>query len=116
MTTSITEIKSWHQRKEAQRKMQLEKERLETYSGVKALLRHFHDQYPQTKVYLFGSILKKGMFNPHSDIDIALQNAKTDRLQLYAQWSYQLKREIDIVILEKCTYADEILKQAEKVC
>lgn len=116
MITPATNIRIWHKNKDAQRFLEVEKHRLEIYSKVKKLLTDFHKQYPQTELYLFGSILREGKFYAHSDIDIALGNASTDRLELYAQWTWQLGREeIDIVMLETCNFAEMIRKKGEKV-
>ncbi len=61
-------------------------------------------------------VLQKGKFHELSDIDIAFKNAPMDRLELYAHWSYLLKRETDIVILEHCDFAEDIMQRGEKVC
>jgi predicted nucleotidyltransferase len=115
MITPATNIRIWHKNKDAQRFLEAEKHRLEIYSKVKNLLTDFHKKYPQTELYLFGSILMEGKFYAHSDIDIALGNAPADRLELYTQWTWQLGREIDIVMLETCNFAEVIRKKGEKV-
>jgi len=88
---------------------------MEVYTRVKELLGGFHDKNPEVEIYLFGSIIRKGRFYHLSDIDIALKNSKTSRLQLYSEWSTALNRDVDIVMIEQCDFAEEILKYGEKV-
>lgn len=115
MIGSLASIKSYHLRKERENYLRKEEARLQTYQKAVMLLRAFGLEHPQTEIYLFGSILQQGRFHDKSDIDIAFKNSPLDRLELYAHWSYLLKREMDIIILENCDFAADIIKWGEKV-
>ena len=72
-------------------------------------------QYEWEEIYLFGSILKPGKFQPDSDVDIGVKGL--DKFLLYAfigDVSAILNREVDVVRLEECPFAEKIMKSGVK--
>ncbi len=115
MQIPISKIKEYHIRLQKQKYAERERERLFMYKKVSGLLQSYLKEHHKTEIYLFGSILKQGAFHSSSDIDIAVKNLVDSRLDLYARWSELMKREIDIVNLERCDFAEDIYKYGERV-
>jgi len=59
--------------------------------------------------FVFGSVTQLGRFSPHSDIDIAVEDFKQgDPFGLGSYLSLQVDREVDVVPLDQCHFADKI--------
>jgi predicted nucleotidyltransferase len=79
------------------------------------LLNDYFTRFPQTNVYLFGSITKENVFTTDSDIDIAVANYSGQRIELYCEIEELLNHTIDLVILEKCSFSDNITRHGLKI-
>ncbi len=79
------------------------------------ILKQFLKSYPDLHMYLFGSITQSGQFTKNSDIDIAIDNFKGSRLDIYLELEELFSRKIDLIILEKCTFRDDIVNRGIKI-
>ena len=82
----------------------------------KALRAALHEFLPGSRVYLFGSLARSGIFNGASDIDIALTAeplGKTIWL-LQAELEECLGRPIDLVMLSETRLRDKITREGEE--
>ena len=64
------------------------------------------------EAYLFGSILVPGAFGAQSDVDIAIHETEPRtyfRLKSYLE--HTIGREVDLIELERCRFADSILRK-----
>lgn len=89
--------------------------RLETLTKTIADLKAAFRGMPDVNVYLFGSITEPYGFTKYSDIDIAVGNYQGSRLDLFCQIEMMLNFKIDLVILEKCSFREDIIKQGFKI-
>ncbi len=106
--TDIQQIRKNLQRRDLKRWQQNETLRRDTLEKAKAVIGEFFAAYPRTAVYLTGSIVKPGVFSAGSDIDIAVEGFPGSRLDLYASLSVLFDQPIDIIILERCHFAERI--------
>lgn len=59
--------------------------------------------------YLFGSVTQEGNFSQRSDLDLAIESLKEgDPFGLMSYLSLHLNREVDLVPLDRCHFADKI--------
>jgi len=100
------------QRRDADRR----KDRIRLWEDTRSELRAaLTEILPGTKVYVFGSLTRPGVFNARSDIDLALLNESKD-LSVYglaATLEERLGRPVDIVLLGRCRFAAKILREGE---
>lgn len=104
----IKQVRENLQKKELKRRGHNETLRLGTLEKAKAVIRNYFSAYPGTTVYLTGSIVKPGAFSAASDIDVAVEGFPGSRLDLYTDLSSLIDWPIDIVIMERCEFADSI--------
>ena len=79
-------------------------------------LKLFFEKYPNCNVYLTGSIVKPGSFSDRSDIDIAVENYTGSRLDLFMELSELIDLPIDLIIMERCHFIDQIREKGVRVC
>ncbi|NJM85279.1 MAG: nucleotidyltransferase domain-containing protein, partial [Leptolyngbyaceae cyanobacterium RM2_2_21] len=61
--------------------------------------------------YLFGSVTQPGRFTQHSDVDVAIESiAAGQPFGLLSYLSTHLDREVDVVPLDQCHFADKIAR------
>lgn len=116
MSLEIEDIRKNLQRRSQEERNKREELRLKLLEEVRLTLKDFLSQYPDSKGYLFGSVLTPHGFSKSSDIDIAIGNCPLDRLDLYSQLSRLIQWPIDIVVIEKCNFKEHIFSQGERVC
>ena len=78
-------------------------------------LRVLSEKYQWDEVYIFGSILHRGRFSERSDLDIGLKDL--DKFQHYrfiADISMILSRNVDVIMLEDCPFAETVQKKGLK--
>jgi len=63
------------------------------------------------RVYIVGSLLNEGQFTEYSDIDIAVEGLQEDYFAVMTRLEDLLDREVDIIELEHCRFADAIKKK-----
>jgi predicted nucleotidyltransferase len=73
------------------------------------------DLIPGSRVFLFGSLTRPGVFNDRSDVDLALENepAQMSLYQLTARLAEQMGRPVDVVLLSECRFRQKILLEGE---
>ncbi len=70
---------------------------------------------PGSRVFIFGSLTKPGVFNDRSDIDLALEQEppQMNTWQLTGVLMERLERPVDVVLLDHCRFRDKILREGE---
>jgi predicted nucleotidyltransferase len=70
---------------------------------------------PGSRVILFGSLTKPGVFNDRSDVDLALEAEPPgmDAVHLTAELMERLGRPVDVVLLGKCRFRQKVLREGE---
>jgi predicted nucleotidyltransferase len=68
-----------------------------------------------SKVYLTGSILRKGKYYPFSDLDIAVEGLEEDYFETLVQLEDLLGRDVDLIELESCRFSQEIQERGLKI-
>jgi predicted nucleotidyltransferase len=70
---------------------------------------------PGSRVILFGSLTKPGVFNDRSDVDLALETepAGISLYQLSGRLSEEMGRPVDVVLLSECRFRQKILREGE---
>jgi len=100
------------QRAAQERAEESERLRLSTRAALRSALNAL---LPETRVLVFGSLVKPGRFCDRSDVDVALhaEPAGLSLYQLTSLLSERLGRKVDIVLLSECRFRDKILREAE---
>lgn len=93
----------------AQLQQQSEQDRQQRLQQALNWLQHHAAQFEITQGYLFGSITQAGRFSPESDVDLAVESLQQgDPFGLASYLSLHLNREVDIVPLDQCHFAQKI--------
>ena len=90
--------------------------RKEQLGYVCGRLKLFFKNHPECNVYLTGSIIRPGSFSDGSDIDIAVENYTGSRLDLFMQLSELIDLPVDLIIMERCHFVDQIRENGVRVC
>jgi len=101
------------QQRDAARKQR----RLDVYTETRQQLRSaLSELLPGSTVILFGSLIRPGVFNDRSDIDLALMEepAGISSLSLAAELVERLRRPVDVVILPLCRFREKIIREGER--
>lgn len=70
----FNQARQYHQDRIKSRAAAKEQERRRQYARVRAAIQRIAPRFPAVQsVYLFGSLVRSGYFNRHSDIDVAVQ-------------------------------------------
>lgn len=108
------EAKNHLQERDEQKKQKRESHRQEMLPKViRALKQEFEGS--GTEVYLIGSIIEPFKFTSHSDVDIVLKNFQGDRFKIWTKLESAIENNVDIVLFEKCSFQDMVLKYGFKV-
>ena len=92
-----------------------EKERRDILKiSVKTLKAYFKGKDVK-RVFLVGSILKKGCFYPFSDIDVAVDGLKEEYFKTLLELEDILKRNVDLIEIEKCRFKNSLERKGLKV-
>lgn len=93
----------------ARRRERNEAERQETLAKVLDWLAENGQQFGIQQAYLFGSLTRPHRFHPQSDVDLAVESMEPEPFFMaIATLSEYLEREVDIVELKKCHFAQRI--------
>jgi predicted nucleotidyltransferase len=84
----------------------------ETRRALQAALR---DLLPEVPVYVFGSLLRPGVFNDASDIDLALTGEPASKTVwlLQAELEERLHRPVDLILLPESRLRHKIVTEGE---
>jgi len=92
-----------------------EKIRKSILQDVNKTLQLLMEKYTWKEIYLFGSIVQKGRFQPNSDVDIAVRGLnKFDYYAFIGEVSEILNRRVDVIRLEECHFSNSIEKKGMK--
>lgn len=92
-----------------------EKKRKKTLADVLGSLKLYFSSKKVSKVYLVGSVLKKGAFYDFSDIDIAVEGLAEDYFRTVSELETLLDNEVDLVELEGHRLRGEIEKWGKRI-
>jgi predicted nucleotidyltransferase len=96
----------------AQRQAKNEQERQAVLTRVLRLLDEIGPAYGIQQAYVFGSLTKRHRFRLNSDVDIAVEQINPERFfEAMSKLSTYLGREVDLVELNKCHFADKIRRE-----
>ena len=96
----------------ADRRQHHEQQRLATCDRVLAWLDTVGQKYGIDRAYLFGSLTRPYHFTKRSDVDVAVETINPESFfQAMAELSEEVEREVDLVELSKCPFADRIRQQ-----
>ena len=91
------------------RHLQNEQERQQVLKKTLNWLDKFGPEYGIQKAYIFGSLTQPQRFNPQSDIDIAVEQINPDDFfSVISLISEATEREVDVIELNKCHFANRI--------
>jgi predicted nucleotidyltransferase len=96
----------------AQRKAHNESERQQILAKTLRLLDDLGPRYNIQRAYLFGSVVKPGRFRADSDVDIAVEQIDPRQfIEALSKFSMRLNRDVDLIELDKCHFADKIRRE-----
>ena len=96
----------------SRRQAEWEAQRQETLARLYQWLDETADQFQLQQLYIFGSLIQANTFTDHSDIDVAVINLPDEHFfKLAAALSAALGREVDLIDLEQCHFADKIRRE-----
>ena len=80
-------------------------------------LNRIKNNLPVEEIYLFGSILRENMFDDNSDIDIAIKGLKNESqfFKIFTQLDKIPNRNVDLLLLEECSFNNLIIKYSLKI-
>lgn len=93
----------------AQQRQRSERDRQRTLSAALIWLSAKGETYGVPGGYLFGSLTKPGQFSDRSDVDLAVDTLQQgDPFGLISYLSLHLNRDVDLVPLDQCHFAEKI--------
>lgn len=96
----------------AERRETLEQERSRVLAQVLRWLSEQGSQYGIDRAYVFGSVSRPGLFTATSDVDIAVEGMEPEHFfAALGALVTELGREVDLVVLNKCPFADRIRQE-----
>ncbi|MDJ0662706.1 MAG: nucleotidyltransferase domain-containing protein [Crocosphaera sp.] len=91
------------------RRLKSEKKRQIILNKTIEWLNNNASEYGIKKAYIFGSVTYPNKFNQNSDVDLAVESINPDKHFLAISFlSTYLEREVDIIKLNHCHFADRI--------
>ncbi len=95
-----------------QRSRHLETERRRLLAQTAALLETHSCHFGIRSAYIFGSVARPRRFHEHSDVDIAIETSRPERLaEAIGRFSSLLERDVDLVDLSAVPFADRIRRE-----
>lgn len=96
----------------ARRQADEEQERQVLLARVLGLLDELAPSYGIQRAYVFGSLTIPNRFGPYSDVDIAVEQIDLALFfEAMAKFSAVLGREVDLVELSQCHFADKVRRE-----
>lgn len=93
----------------AQQREQWERDRQTVLSAAQTWLISHAEEFGIKQGYLFGSVIQAERFSNQSDLDIAVDTLSVgDPFGLASYLSLQVNRDVDVVPLDQCHFADKI--------
>jgi predicted nucleotidyltransferase len=101
---------------EQQKLNDLENKRQEILQFCIIELKKYFKSLPVKSLYITGSLITPYKFRTHSDIDIVAEGFPPDKYFLaIAELEEILSRKVEIIELERCRFAQKIIKTGLKV-
>ena len=98
-----------------QQEKELERTRKKVLMELDEALETLTERYTWETLYVFGSLIKEGGFNPGSDIDIALEGLnKFDYYAFVGDISSLMNRTVDVINLEECPFVNSVISRGVK--
>jgi predicted nucleotidyltransferase len=96
----------------SQRQARWEAQRQETLARLYQWLDETAGQFQVQQIYIFGSLIQANTFTDHSDIDVAVIDIPHEHFfKLAAALAAALGREVDLIELDQCHFADKIRRE-----
>ncbi len=97
-----------------QRRQRLEEARQQTLRQTFDLLDKVATPLGVDRAYVFGSVLRAGRFHERSDVDVAVEAIEPEAFfALMSRLSSALVRDVDVVDLRKCHFAERVRETGE---
>lgn len=79
-------------------------------------LKEMNSKYGIKEIFIFGSLVKKMRFLENSDLDVAVKGLKSELFfKFMAEISYKMGKDVDVIELERCKFANKILKEGIRI-
>ncbi|WP_219729867.1 nucleotidyltransferase family protein [Sodalinema gerasimenkoae] len=92
-----------------ERATQNENQRQEVLKSVQHWLNDHAETYRVEQAYIFGSLTRPYQFQPHSDIDIAVEQVDPEGMFLMISFLMtDMNRDVDVIELRKCHFSHKI--------
>ncbi len=89
-----------------------EAERCRILADLLAWLEAHAAEHGIEQAWVFGSVTRPNRFVAHSDIDLALiEDSNMRQFQIIAMLSLWLDRDVDVILLDDCPFADKITRE-----
>ena len=111
---SFPDFSLWKRISEEESSM-MESRRRQVLRDVWNVLHRMSDKYSWEALYIFGSLIREGGFSKRSDVDIGVRGL--DKLRHYkftGDISIILNRDVDVVRIEECSFAETIISRGIK--
>ncbi|MBM4275655.1 MAG: nucleotidyltransferase domain-containing protein [Deltaproteobacteria bacterium] len=92
-----------------------ERERQEVLTRALARLPAYFAGKRVAAAYLTGSVLREGHFYAFSDVDIAVEGLEEDYFRVMVELEELLDRQVDLIELERCRFAETIRERGWRV-
>lgn len=89
--------------------------RHEMLRRARTVLKNYFDDKKVSHVFITGSLLHKNTFRQHSDIDVAVEGFQGDYFKIKSELEELLGRDVEIIELEKCRFANSIRERGERI-
>ena len=114
MNQEKSDFSIW-ERNLARKEEESEKLRHSVLVRLDEALKALSEKYCWTEIFIFGSVTREGAFHDDSDVDIGIEGLNPlDHYAFVADISSLLERDVDVVLLEECGFAEKIKKKGQK--
>ncbi|MCA9964278.1 MAG: nucleotidyltransferase domain-containing protein [Anaerolineales bacterium] len=98
----------------AERQAGWEQERQQLLHSLRQLLNKRAAEFGVEIAYVFGSLIRPNRFTTRSDVDIAVESVAPGQfIPFKVLLETTLKRDVGLILLEKCHFADDIRREGE---
>lgn len=92
-----------------------ETRRKKELAELRGKLRRYFARRKVSRVYLIGSILCPGAFDEQADIDIAVLGLEGNFFRISAELEALVGRDLDLIELEQCRFANEVEREGLRI-
>lgn len=98
-----------------EKRLRREKLRKDLLLEIQKKLKDYLRQKGIKEAYLFGSIIREGWFYKWSDVDIAVPVVEGDYFSMLSEIERLLDRDVHLVQLRECHFANRIKKEGMRI-